>query len=57
MNDFKNQLYPHNYPPGNITKKYQLLNEMLNRLPMGGLKYDRPIDRMKKMLEEIGKEE
>ena len=57
MNDFKNQLYPHNYPPGNITEKYQLLNRMLNRIPMSGLKYDFPIDRMKKMLEESGNED
>lgn len=57
MNDFKNNIDAHNDTPGGIIEKYYSLNKMLNRIPMGALKYDYPKDRMKKMLEEIGKED
>ncbi len=51
MVDFKNQLYAHNEGPGSIIDKYDLLNQMLNKIPMSFLKYDCPKKRMKQFLE------
>lgn len=56
MVDFKNQLYAHNYGPGNIIEKYDLLNQMLNKIPMSYLKYKYPKVSMKEMLEAIVEE-
>ena len=51
MVDFKYQLHAHNEGPGSIIEKYERLNQWLNQLPMGALKYDNPKKRMKQFLE------
>lgn len=53
MNDFKHQIKIQVWHKGELSKTYELINHLLNEVPMGGIDYDFPKRRMKKELETI----
>ncbi len=53
MNDFKNQIKVQLWHKGELSRTYDLINHYINRVPMSGIKYDRPKSRMKTELEAV----
>lgn len=51
MNDFKHQIKILVWHKGDLTQTHNLINHLINEMPMGALKYDPPKRRMKKELE------
>ena len=51
MNDFKEQIKIQVWHKGALYKSYDLINHLINKVPMSGIQYDYPRDRMKKELE------
>jgi len=51
MNDFKNQIKVQLWHKGELSETYDLINYLMNEVPMGTIKYDQPKKRMKKTLE------
>lgn len=56
MNDFKIQIKVQIEHKGELKHTYDLINHLINRVPMGGLKYGRPIMIMKEELESLNKQ-
>lgn len=51
MNDFKIQIKVHIQHKGELKYSYDSINHLINKVPMGALKYAQPVEIMKKELE------
>ena len=51
MNDFKHQIKIQLQHKGELKYSYDLINHLINEMPMGSLKYSQPVELMKKELE------
>jgi len=53
MNDLKFQIKVQHQHLGELKKSYNLINHLINEVPMGSLKYGQPVEVMKKELDSL----